>query len=307
MRSRVRTVVAGAIRWSGLAAVVRNTWARRRASIVIYHDPPPALLEEHLRYLAPRYGLTTLSAVVDALRSGDWSRLPPKPLVVTIDDGHAGNARLTDVLRRHGLVPTIFLTSAIVGTERSFWFEGLDAPTAAALKLVPNAERLAAVEDLAPAAGGRRQALSAAEIEALRGACEFGSHTRFHPILPMCTDAEAEAEIAGSKSEVEALAGAPCRHFAYPNGAYTERDVRLARDAGFDSARTVDVGWVGRRTDPHRLPTLSVADDVSVTELAAELAGFKWLSRVVRREATLGGRFRLGPPSRWPATRTARR
>jgi peptidoglycan/xylan/chitin deacetylase (PgdA/CDA1 family) len=300
MRSRLRTVLAGAIRWSGLAAAVRAGLARRRASIVIYHDPPPALLDEHLRYLAPRYGLTTLSAVVDALRSGDWSALPARPLVVTIDDGHAGNAALVEVLRRHGLVPTIFLTSSIVGTDRGFWFEGLDAPTAAALKLVPTAERLAAVEELAPVGGGggARQALSADEIEALRGICEFGSHTRLHPILPMCDDAEARDEIAGSRAEVEALVGEPCRHFAYPNGAYTERDVELTRQAGYDSARTVDIGWVGPRTDPHRLPVLSVADDVSVTQLAAELAGVKRLMRLTRGEGTLGGRFRLAPPSR---------
>jgi peptidoglycan/xylan/chitin deacetylase (PgdA/CDA1 family) len=299
MLSRLRKLVAGAIRWSGLAALVRHTWGRRRVAILMYHDPSPELLERHLAWLAPRYGLTTLSTVVDALRSGDWSRVPPRPLVLTIDDGHAGNLALLDVLRRHGAVPTIFLCSGVVATRRRFWFLGVDAPTAHRLKHLPNPERLAVLER---EAGFREadeddsadpEALSAADLERLGAVCEFGAHTRFHPILPRCTDAEAEAEIAGSKADLEELLGRPVRHFAYPNGLYGERELDLVRRAGFGSARTADLGWVGRGTDPHRLPILSVADDASLTDLAAELTGLKWMVRLFSGEGTLRGRFRL--------------
>jgi peptidoglycan/xylan/chitin deacetylase (PgdA/CDA1 family) len=297
MLSRLRALVAGAIRWGGLAALVRNTWGRHRVGILMYHDPAPEVLDRHLAYLASRHGLTSLSVVVDALRSGDWSRIPAKPVVVTIDDGRAGNARLLDVLRRYGLTPTIFLCSGVVTTRRRFWFLDLDAPTADRLKRVPNRERLAQLEPLgyrkADDDPARSQALSAEELERLGTVCEYGAHTRFHPILPTCTDAEAEEEVAGSKADLEGLLGIQCRHFAYPNGLYGERELELVRRAGFDSARTTDVGWVGRRTDPYRLPIVSVADDASVTELAAELAGLKWLLRLLKGEGTLRGRFRL--------------
>jgi peptidoglycan/xylan/chitin deacetylase (PgdA/CDA1 family) len=299
MLSRLRKLVAGAIRWSGMAALVRHTWGRRRVAILMYHDPSPELLERHLAWLAPRYGLTTLSTVVDALRSGDWSRVPPRPLVLTIDDGHAGNLRLLEVLRRHEAAPAIFLCSRIVATRRRFWFLGVDAPTAGRLKHLPNRERLAVLER---ETGFRQadeddsadpEALSAADLERLGAVCEFGAHTRFHPILPRCTDAEAEAEIAGSKADLEELLGSAVRHFAYPNGLYGERELDLVRRAGFDSARTTDVGWVGRRTDPHRLPILSVPEDASLTDLAAELAGLKRLVRLLSGEGTLRGHFRL--------------
>src|SRR4051794_18090983 len=275
MLSRLRKLVAGAIRWSGLAALVRHTWGRRRVAILMYHDPSPELLERHLAWLAPRYGLTTLSTVVDALRSDDWSRVPQRPLVLTIDDGHAGNVQLLEVLRRHEAAPTIFLCSRIVATRRRFWFLGVDAPTANRLKHLPNPERLAVLEretgfrEAGEDVSADPEALSATDLDRLGAVCEFGAHTRFHPILPRCTDPEAETEIAGSKADLEELLGRPVRHFAYPNGLYGERELDLVRRAGFDSARTADLGWVGRRTDPHRLPVLSVADDASLTALAA--------------------------------------
>src|SRR4029079_12026180 len=95
--SRAMSRVLGwVIRWSGLAWIVRNTRARRRVSVVLYHDPPAQRFAEQLEFLAARYSLIPLERLAAALESGDWDSLPPRPLVITIDDGHAGNAGLLE-------------------------------------------------------------------------------------------------------------------------------------------------------------------------------------------------------------------
>ncbi|HEX6489823.1 MAG TPA: GNAT family N-acetyltransferase, partial [Gaiellaceae bacterium] len=111
-----------------------------------------------------------------------------------------------------------------------------------------------------------------------------GSHTRFHPILPRCSDERAASEILDSKAEVEALTGRPCRHLAFPNGSYGERELRLARRAGYVSARSFDPGWNDSGTDRYRLRAFGVPDDSSVNRLAATLAGLAFAKRPRRAD-----------------------
>ena len=272
--------------------------ARRRVSIVLYHDPEPAVIARHLEFLAGRYTPITLGELVAARRSGDWRSLPRFPVVVAIDDGHRGNRGLSAAFERHAVRPTVFLCSQIAGTTRHYWFLDVDPGRAEQLKALDNDERLAELArdpGFAPErefSGEARQALSSGEISEMESACDFESHGRFHPVLTRCSAAVAEDEIAVSRDEIAALTDRPCRHFAYPLGAYTSREAGLAEKAGYESARTVDIGWNGPRTDPYRLKILSVADDLSETMLAAELTGLKWLLRVLRREGRLDGTFR---------------
>jgi peptidoglycan/xylan/chitin deacetylase (PgdA/CDA1 family) len=272
--------------------------ARRRVSIVLYHDPEPAVIARHLEFLAGRYTPITLGELAAALRTGDLRSLPPFPVVITIDDGHRGNRALSGAFERHAVRPTIFLCSQIAATSRHFWFLDADPRRVEQLKGLENGDRLAELERDPGFTPDRefgeeaRQALSRAEIVEMEGACDFESHGRFHPVLTRCAADVAEDEIAASRDEVAALTDRPCRHFAYPLGAYTSREARLAEKAGYESARTVDIGWNGPSTDPYRLKILSVADDLSDTMLAAELTGLKWLLRVLRREGRFDGTFR---------------
>lgn len=69
----------------------------------------------------------------------------------------------------------------------------------------------------------------------------IGAHTRTHAALS-CLDAAAlEKEIAGSRHEIEAVLGRPCRHFAFPYGAAEfagPREFAAAARAGFMTAVT---------------------------------------------------------------------
>jgi peptidoglycan/xylan/chitin deacetylase (PgdA/CDA1 family) len=286
--------VAALIRFSGLAWIVRNTVARNRVSIVVYHDPAPVALDAQVEYLTRRYTVIPLRQLVDAVRSGDWSEIPAKSVVITLDDGRVGNRRLAEVFETHGVRPTVYLCSQIVDTGRAFWFMGMGAEVVERLKALPNEARLEELsrehgfEQTAEHPRGQRQALNRTEVEAMQASCDFGSHTRFHPTLTACPEPVAEQEIAASKLEVEKLTGGACDHFAYPGGASSGRVVELVKRAGYLSARTVDIGWNHRRSDPYRLKIMSI-DRTTPTTLAADLAGLKWLTRLVSGKGGIRG------------------
>jgi peptidoglycan/xylan/chitin deacetylase (PgdA/CDA1 family) len=184
---------------------------------------------------------------------------------------------LTRLFERYGVVPTVYLCSQLVDSDRRFWFTVAEDPEP--LKALPNSERLATLartSGFSPTrayVGSGRETLNRNEIRTLAATCEFGSHTRFHPILPTCSDEDAETEITHSKVELESITEMECHHFSYPNGAYTERDVELAKSAGYRSARTMDVGWNDASSDPFRLKVLGVSDQASINRLAADLSG----------------------------------
>ena len=261
------------VRWSGLPCLLRNTYGRKKVAILAYHDPEPEVLEQHLRYLSRTYAFTTMDAVVHAANSGDWRSIPPKCLVVTLDDGHRGNFELVDVFQRYGVVPTIFACTQIVGTHRHYWWTSCSAPET--LKRVANAERL---ETLRARDGFTqtveypdRQALTLEEVRLMSAHVDFGSHTRFHPILPMCTLEESREEIVLSKLEIQRMTGRPCRHFSYPNGNFSKREVALLKANGYESARTIDPGWNRRDGDLFTLKIVGAADGASVNHLAASV------------------------------------
>ena len=177
--------IAQLVRWSGLAWVVRTTVARRRVSILLYHDPDPGVFERHLAFLAERYRFVSLDRVVDCLESGAWSELPRQALVITLDDGARRHAELADHCRRHRVVPTIYVCTGVVGTNRHFWFR--DVPRGAVPRELPHAELTARVEALGfdrerEYPESERQALSRDELAQMRDAVDFQSHTRFHPM-----------------------------------------------------------------------------------------------------------------------------
>jgi peptidoglycan/xylan/chitin deacetylase (PgdA/CDA1 family) len=260
----------------GIAALSRALLWRDRTAILLYHDPDPAIMDRHLAFLKRRCRIVSLEEFL-AVRESGGSK-PGRSAVITIDDGHAGNAKLAEVFAKYGVKPTIFLCSQIVGTERIYWWQHPEARRRGAegLKALPNAERLALLSEggfMQDAPAPERHALTHDELRALGAVVSLQSHSRFHPILTKCDDTECKNEIEGSRREIEALSGAQCRDFAYPNGDYGAREIAVLKEAGYRSARTCDIGWNDARTDPFRLRALPIADDASDAWFALQLSG----------------------------------
>ena len=178
----------------------------------------------------------------------------------------SGIFELLPIFKRYQVRPTLYVCTQIINTHRRFWFTvgGHAKAEREKLKRLSNAERLTRLKNTANFAPETvypdRQALNRAEIEEMTENVDFQPHTRFHPILPHCTETECQQEILGSKSDLEGLLDVECWHFSYPNGDWTEREVEIVKAGGFRSARTTEIGWNTLDTSPYKLKAIPMTD-----------------------------------------------
>ncbi len=164
-----------------------------------------------LRLLGYR-GLS-MSAAMPYLRGEKKGRV----VAITFDDGYVDTLeQALPILQKNGFSATCYVIS-----QRTGQYNDWDAASLNVRKSLMNDEQVRAWH----AAG-----------------MEVGAHSRTHPRLTGCTNAELQDEITGSKADLEALIGEPVTQFCYPYGDLDERVVAATRQAGYDAATTVQRG-----------------------------------------------------------------
>lgn len=277
MKHRFREAAFVILRYSGIPWLLRELVQKSKVTIVVYHAPNQALARKHFEILKARYNVIALADYVRARQEGKVHSLPPKSLVITLDDGHQTNFELKPTLERLRLPITIFLCSGVVGTNRHFWWSHIrSTQEAQRCKRMQDAKRLQFLleRDYRPDQEyDDRQSLAVHEIAQLKHCVDFQAHTVTHPILPACADDEAERQINQCKQDLERKHNLKIYALAYPNGDYSPRELELVRKTGFDCAVTLDQGFNDAETDLLRLRRIPLPDDASVNELLVKTSG----------------------------------
>jgi len=276
------------------AALVFHAVAPQAGDVASEIEPAVGVdeLDAAIGYLTRRYAVVRASEMPGAARTRRaGERLP---VAITFDDDLASHLEhAAPAIRRHGAVATAFLC----GAGEPFWWQLLQtavdsrAMTADALPHVeaalvgsalqrrPAAARQLArsIEELAPAE--RRDVAAAlaravadrppllgrdgADALASQG-WEIGFHTREHDLLTTLDDAALRVALApASRSGARTL--------AYPHGKATEREARVARDAGYVAAYTGRAEVFDAHTDDHLIGRLQ-PDVATVGGFALRLA-----------------------------------
>ncbi|MDB9529173.1 polysaccharide deacetylase family protein [Oscillatoria sp. CS-180] len=188
-----------------------------RVPVLMYHD----ILEEkevffdvtveefeaHLVRIEEE-GLTPISfdQLLEHLRTG--APLPPKPVLLTFDDGYVGHYTHVYPLLKQYQYPAVFsvftgkLDGDIVGRSTVTWEQTKEM---AADPLIT-----------------------------------IASHTITHPRdLRELNDEDLRREVVESKTRLEAELGIPIQYFTYPEGNYDERVAAAVAEAGYDAALTM--------------------------------------------------------------------
>jgi poly-beta-1,6-N-acetyl-D-glucosamine N-deacetylase len=256
--------------------MIREIVQRRRVTILVYHKLSPEVADRHFKALRQNYNVISLRDYLD-FRTKSKTQLPPKALIVTLDDGHKGNYALMPILEKHEIQSTVFLCSGLVDTNRHFWFEiEMSDSLRQALKHVQDEDRLKVLARMGfaeTAEHASRQALSGAEIEEMKPFVDFQSHTVYHPLLPQCSDQRVFDEISNSKFQLENKLALHVRALAYPNGDYSAREVVTAEKCGYQCALTLDFGFNSRTTPAFQLKRICINDDAGLDELLVRASG----------------------------------
>ena len=218
-----------------------------RVPILMYHvlgDPPagapyPDLYVRtsdfgaQLRWLAQHgYHPVTLRRVWEHWRRG--SPLPPKPVVVSFDDGHRSTAEVAlPRLRERGWPGVLNLKTRSL--ERAW-------------------------------------GLRPRQVHALIAAgWEIDAHSITHPDLTAVGGGQLVAEVAGSRAVIRRRFGVSADFFCYPSGRYDGRVIAAVQSAGFLGATTT-VDGLADPEELFTLRRVRVGRGDGVSGLAAHLA-----------------------------------
>jgi peptidoglycan/xylan/chitin deacetylase (PgdA/CDA1 family) len=287
-----RALLFKILRFSGLPLLVRELIQRRRVTILLFHDISRETAARTFECLAARYHLLDLQTFIRQCKAKDRN-LAPKSLILTFDDGHIRNYDLLPLLREKKIPVTIFLCAGIIDRKRHFWFRHT-APKyrSSQLRRVPSAQRRRLLQEMGftqESEHDQPQALTRRQIEEMKSWVDFQSHTLFHPCLPRCSFSEAREEICRSGQLLRREYGLEVNAISYPHGDYSDRDIELCRQAGYDCGLTVDCGFNTVQTDLLRLRRLPVNDTDDMNELIVKASGlWEFLKRTLGKDHEYG-------------------
>jgi peptidoglycan/xylan/chitin deacetylase (PgdA/CDA1 family) len=247
----------------------------------------PETFERHLRFLTAHFQMLSFEQLLSKSQDGTWDK-GARYCTITFDDGWLDNYQYAYPLLRARAVPaTIFLPTALIGTNRWLWsdrlsyvlhhYEGRCGPlgTSEMDRIVEGAKALKEdargrfVDSMARTLGivlpDERRFIDWSEArEMSRHGIAFGSHTCTHAILPRLDRTTLQHELTRPLEVLAEQQVAWVPVLAYPNGDHDDVVVKAARDAGYRAAVTTAAGAEpGRPADLLRLKRIGVHDDVT--------------------------------------------
>ncbi|PPR35182.1 MAG: hypothetical protein CFH25_00407 [Alphaproteobacteria bacterium MarineAlpha6_Bin3] len=292
----LKEIIANLIIFSGIPFLIRNFIARKKVTIILYHNPKEEVLEKHLNYLNKKYNFIKLEDLTYSLYKKTWKNMPNFPLIITFDDGYKNNYKLINLFKKYKVKPTIYLCTKIVNSLKLFWFKVLNDKSKEHLKRVSQSERERILRKKFNfskdnvVSKSQRQSLSKNEIINMKENVNFESHSRYHPILPKCTEEESLSEIKLSRNDLKKLFKRKFDHFSFPNGDYSQREVNYLKKFGYKTSRTCDIGWNYFDTNPFLLKTCLITDTASISMLKAQISGVTGFLRYFKNFGTINGK-----------------
>ena len=211
--------------------------------------------------------------------------LPPRPVLITFDDGYRGVLdHALPVLERYNVPAVVFVCAGPVLSGTCFWFDVLCRSPAKApswKRSVPRTRNgralVAGIETAAPVSE-RHRPLTLEELRRLAASplIEIGGHTMSHPTLALTPIDEQHREIVECRRALQDALNKPIESFAYPYGSvkqdYSADTVAVVKQAAFSLAFTTAEAFGTLDGDPFQIPRFVMLESVDDVELAHRLS-----------------------------------
>jgi peptidoglycan/xylan/chitin deacetylase (PgdA/CDA1 family) len=182
------------------------------------------------------YNVIPLAELVGYLE-GKVETIPPKAVVITVDDGWScAYSSVYPELSKRAMPWTLFIYPQIVG-------HGEHALTWQQLALLA------------------------------RNGVDIESHSYSHPFLTETSGELLHHEVVDSRTELEKTTNEPVHFFCYPFGAYNDAVVDALKSSGYEAALTTQRSPITRATDPMKLGRYLIHGDTTLDEFKSFLIG----------------------------------
>lgn len=247
----------------------------------------------------------------------DWRKSRRPAVVITFDDGYADNLHnALPVLSRFAFPATFFVSSAVVGDRRGFWWDRLgllllnrefvypekwrniDTSSRNArerlyqelqlkLKKAALEEREQILSELGSWSGlsgvvtAEDLPLTVEELRELSSSplATIGSHTVNHRQLSALSKEEQRREIIDGHRQLETMVGKSLDTFSYPFGNhedYNSDSIKICEEGGFQKVAANFSAAAHTWTDPMQIPRIIVRNE-SLAEWQKRLTIARWL------------------------------
>ncbi len=195
-----------------------------------------AAFEDQMSYLVGEgYHTISLDDFLDC-QAGKKS-LPPKPIILTFDDGFASNYQYAfPILKKYGLTATIFVTLDPNCRNFQKWSK-VDRPL--------THEQIQEMSDYG---------------------ISIESHSMTHPYLSRLAPQSARWELEESKRRLEEILKKPVQYIAIPSGAYSGIVKHLVDQTGYKAAFCMLKGTNNKSSDRFALRRLVIGRDFTLED-----------------------------------------
>lgn len=174
-----------------------------------------------------------------------YAELPPKPVIITFDDGFEGNfTNALPILKSYAFSATFFVVVNKIGS-----------------KFMMNYKQLK---------------------ELVSNGMFVQSHSMSHPLLGLLNGQEITYQLKESKNQLESQLSSRVDFLSLPNGSYNKLYKKIANATGYKGGCTSEFGFVDNKCDPFFLKRIPIKREYDLSEFQRLVAGegvfFKFLA-----------------------------
>lgn len=293
LRNVLGCIAANTFIMAGLVRQARRKALNSKCIISLYfHKPDKNEFEFCIRWLKKK-GFRFLSPHDIEKIIKEEMPFPTGAVCITVDDGWQSNVKnVVEVANKHEVPVTIFVATT-PAEEGSYWWsyvikaqkEGLIRFSKKELKKMPEEKRLGILQELKKKVTPVRDAMTIDQVISVSGSpyVTIGSHTQTHPILINCQDNQVYEELRESRQKLESWTGKEVVYFAYPNGDFGQREIRMLNTLNYRLAFCSEPRYLTPETlkENYTLPRFGFLEGASAAENICRMTGV-WHSMMTK-------------------------
>jgi peptidoglycan/xylan/chitin deacetylase (PgdA/CDA1 family) len=277
----------------------KESFKKNTVTSIYFHNPDKDNFRKIIEWLI-KNGYTFISSrqLIDILNKK--TTCPIGAVWLSLDDGWKDNIEnVIPTITELNIPITIFI-STYPTEEGLFWWTKVNKyykniskefGNSIQIKKVPNYKRKEIVQLIDKKLTtniNERVAMTVDEVKNIsqNPQVTIGSHTVTHPILPNCTEEEIDFELKYSKEKLEKWIGREITMFAYPNGDFDDRVIKLLIKNGYKLAATTQAKFCYQGENPYLIPRNSVMNKGNFPEQLCHLYGV-WQPFITKLKKTV--------------------